>query len=88
MDSQHGRRIKNRLAGELALPLRSSLAFDFPTVEKLSEYLVQVAQSQTAPPALLQEAPSGGPGVLADIPEQMEAMLAEKLARLEELTRM
>jgi len=25
--------------------------------------------------------------VLADIPEQMETMLAEKLARLEELTR-
>ena len=53
----------------------------------MKAFLGQVVQSQNAPAALILEAPSGGPGVLADIPEQMETMLAEKLARLEELTR-
>jgi acyl carrier protein len=88
MDSLMAVELKNRLAADLSLSLRPTVAFDFPNVEKLSELLNEMTLTRRAPSPTLWSASYGVPGIRADPPaEQVEAMIAEKMARLEELAK-
>jgi hypothetical protein len=86
MDSLMAVELKNRLAADLSLSLRSTIAFDFPNVEKLSEFLSELTRHAPSPtlwsPSYETAGTSADPSA-----ERVETMIAEKMARLEELAK-
>ncbi|QSJ15496.1 SDR family NAD(P)-dependent oxidoreductase [Nostoc sp. UHCC 0702] len=88
MDSLMSVELKSRIEKDLSTSLPATLAFDFPTIKHLSEYLMGELFQQEAPP-VEEETPPEEVQAVIEIgqlsEDEVEASIAAKLAQLETL---
>ena len=89
MDSLMALDLKNRLEKNLGLPLKPTLAFDWPCVQKLTAHLLALAVSSPASSHVMPLS-RGRESIVTTSecdasPSEIEALLASKLSRLEDL---
>jgi acyl carrier protein len=86
LDSLMALELKNRLQASLGRPLPATLAFDFPTIDALTQYLADEVLRLAAPQVQASPPVEKMPPIvdLSDLTEEeAAAMLAEELAALQ-----